>query len=81
MNLHGVATVESATMYEDEDYEEPVTVTPAAATAAEPAAAGGEAPMEAEPAEAAAAAGTDKNRFPVCASVRACFMQQQQQQQ
>lgn len=57
MNLHGLATVESATLYEEEEYEEAVTITPAAAngpTAAEPAAAGGETPMEAEPSEAAA---------------------------
>lgn len=64
MNLHGLATVDSAVLHEDEEYEEPVTVTPAApaangTTAAEqPAAAEGEAPMEAEPSEPAAAGKT-----------------------
>jgi hypothetical protein len=60
MNLHGLATVESATLNEEEEYEEPVKVTkeqPAAAAAAPAEASGAEAPMEAEPATAAAAEG------------------------
>jgi hypothetical protein len=68
INLHGLAAVDSATLYEEEECEEAVPVTasgtPAQAAAAAAAngptangaAAGGEAPMEAEPAAAAAAA-------------------------
>lgn len=60
MNLHGLVAVESAALYEEEEYEEAVPVQKAAPPVANgPAAAaeGGEAPMEAEPAAAAEAAG------------------------
>ncbi|WIA27991.1 hypothetical protein OEZ86_010580 [Tetradesmus obliquus] len=63
MNLHGLAAVDSAVLYEEEEYEEAVPVTasgtPAQAAAAAAngptanGAAAGEAPMEAEPAAAA----------------------------
>jgi hypothetical protein len=63
MNLHGLVAVDSATLYEEEEYEEAVPVTAsgtpaqAAAAASEPTATGtaaeGDAPMEAEPAAAA----------------------------
>eukprot|EP00879_Flechtneria_rotunda_P008105 GHRR01008489.1.p1 GENE.GHRR01008489.1~~GHRR01008489.1.p1 ORF type:complete len:469 (+),score=257.62 GHRR01008489.1:1526-2932(+) len=69
MNLHGLASVESAMLHEDEEYDEPVPVQkivePAAATVdtaaangpAAAAAADGEAPMEAEPSVESAAGG------------------------
>jgi len=62
MNLHGLSTLQTATLHEEEEYEEPVKVTkeqPAAAAAPAAEAAGAEAAVEAEPAPAAAAeAGT-----------------------